>query len=59
MSRQSVEFSIASAERLNETLNAFLQIDRDGALQRADEIEKTGAAGHSAAFPSPSKTTFV
>ena len=51
MSRQSVEFSIASAERLNETLNAFLQIDRDGALQRADEIEKTGNAGPLSGVP--------
>jgi aspartyl-tRNA(Asn)/glutamyl-tRNA(Gln) amidotransferase subunit A len=51
MSRQSVEFSIASAERLNETLNAFLQIDRDGSLQRADEIEKTVGAGPLSGVP--------
>jgi len=41
MSRQSVEFSVTAAERLNETLNAFLEIDRDGALQRATEVEKS------------------
>ena len=39
-SRQKVEFSVNAAEKLNETLNAFLQIDRSGALRRADEIDK-------------------
>ena len=42
MSRQTVEFSITAAEKLNETLNAFLQIDREGALQRAGEIKQSG-----------------
>ena len=42
MSRQTVEFSITAAERLNETLNAFLEINREGALRRAEEIERTG-----------------
>jgi aspartyl-tRNA(Asn)/glutamyl-tRNA(Gln) amidotransferase subunit A len=42
MSRQSVEFSINAAERLNETLNAFLEIDREGALRRVEEVEKSG-----------------
>jgi len=37
---KDVEFSIDAAERLNETLNAFLEIDREGALRRAAEIEK-------------------
>ena len=41
MSRQSVEFSVSAAERLNETLNAFLEIDREGALGRAAEVEKS------------------
>ena len=45
MSRQTVEFSISAAEKLNETLNAFLQIDREGALQRATEIERSGPTG--------------
>ncbi len=40
---KSVEFSIDAAERLNETLNAFLEIDREGALRRAAEVEKDGA----------------
>jgi aspartyl-tRNA(Asn)/glutamyl-tRNA(Gln) amidotransferase subunit A len=39
MFRESIEFSIKAAEELNDTLNAFLQIDRKGALQRADELE--------------------
>jgi aspartyl-tRNA(Asn)/glutamyl-tRNA(Gln) amidotransferase subunit A len=43
MSRQSVEFAVKAAERLNETLNAFLEIDREGAVERAAEIEKSGA----------------
>ena len=51
MSRQSVEFSITAAERLNETLNAFLEIDRDGALKRAAEIEQSGNEGALAGVP--------
>src|SRR5215208_4442980 len=51
MSRQTVEFSITAAERLNETLNAFLEIDRDGALQRATEIETSGNAGALSGIP--------
>src|SRR3954470_24435925 len=35
--------SLDAAERLNETLNAFLQIDRAGALRRAEEIDEDGA----------------
>src|ERR1044071_999354 len=42
MSRQTVETAVKAAERLNETLNAFLEIDREGAVQRAAEIEKSG-----------------
>jgi aspartyl-tRNA(Asn)/glutamyl-tRNA(Gln) amidotransferase subunit A len=33
------ESSVEAAEKLNDTLNAFLQIDRMGALRRADEID--------------------
>src|SRR5689334_5386104 len=43
MSRQSVEVAVKAAERLNETLNAFLEIDREGAVQRAAEIEQRTA----------------
>ncbi|MDQ2938654.1 MAG: Asp-tRNA(Asn)/Glu-tRNA(Gln) amidotransferase subunit GatA [Acidobacteriota bacterium] len=39
--RAIVESSVNAAEKLNESLNAFLQIDRAGALKRADEIGKT------------------
>src|SRR3982750_3477756 len=41
--RAVVESSLDAAERLNETLNAFLQIDRAGALRLAEEID--AAAG--------------
>jgi len=51
MSRQTVEFSITAAERLNETLNAFLEIDREGALRRVEEIEQSGKAGALAGIP--------
>jgi aspartyl-tRNA(Asn)/glutamyl-tRNA(Gln) amidotransferase subunit A len=37
--RTAAESSLDAAERLNETLNAFLQIDRAGALRRAEEID--------------------
>jgi aspartyl-tRNA(Asn)/glutamyl-tRNA(Gln) amidotransferase subunit A len=51
MSRQTVEFSITAAERLNETLNAFLEIDREGASRRVEEIEQSGKAGELAGIP--------
>ncbi|MDT7541378.1 MAG: aspartyl-tRNA(Asn)/glutamyl-tRNA(Gln) amidotransferase subunit [Acidobacteriota bacterium] len=37
--RDAVGASIDAAERLNDELNAFLEIDREGALRRAAEIE--------------------
>lgn len=40
MSRREVDFAVNAAERLNQTLNAFLEIDREGALERAEEIEQ-------------------
>src|SRR5262244_477509 len=51
MSRQTVEFSITAAEKLNETLNAFLQIDREGALRRATELEQSGHVGPLSGVP--------
>src|SRR5689334_11066523 len=51
MSRQTVEFSITAAERLNETLNAFLEIDREGALRRAGELEQQGHVGPLSGVP--------
>jgi aspartyl-tRNA(Asn)/glutamyl-tRNA(Gln) amidotransferase subunit A len=37
--RETIMDSLAAAENSNETLNAFLQIDRAGALHRAAEID--------------------
>ncbi len=37
--RAAAEASLDAAERLNETLNAFLEIDRAGALHRAEELD--------------------
>jgi aspartyl-tRNA(Asn)/glutamyl-tRNA(Gln) amidotransferase subunit A len=37
--RAVAEYSLDAAEKLNETLGAFLQIDRAGALKRAGEID--------------------
>src|SRR5215467_3012303 len=37
--RQRAESAIDAAEQLNESLNAFLQIDRAGALKRGAEID--------------------
>jgi aspartyl-tRNA(Asn)/glutamyl-tRNA(Gln) amidotransferase subunit A len=39
--RAAVESSIKAADSLNDSLNAFLQIDREGAPQRADEVDKS------------------
>src|SRR5436309_5488949 len=36
--------SLAAAEKLNDTLNAFLQIDRAGAIRRAEELDKEASA---------------
>lgn len=44
-SRGVVEASIKAAEELNEKLNAFLQIDRKGALQKADRSDSGDLAG--------------
>lgn len=40
--RSTVELSLNAAESLNDVLNAFLQIDRKGALSRADQIDREG-----------------
>ena len=42
MSLKTVEQSIDAAEKLNATLNAFLEIDRNGALERAAAVESSG-----------------
>jgi aspartyl-tRNA(Asn)/glutamyl-tRNA(Gln) amidotransferase subunit A len=38
--RAIVSRSVAAAEKLNDTLNAFLQIDRAGAIRRAEELDR-------------------
>ena len=43
--RQVVEHYLEAAERLNPELNAFVEIDRAGALQRADSIDAGLRAG--------------
>ena len=37
--------AVGAAERLNDTLNAFLQIDRAGAVGRAEELDREAGAG--------------
>src|SRR3954447_10122747 len=39
--RDTVAASVDAAERLNDPLNAFLQIDRDGAVERAAAIDES------------------
>src|SRR5216684_3321210 len=39
--RAVTESALSAAEKLNDTLNAFLEIDRDGALNRAEAIDAT------------------
>jgi aspartyl-tRNA(Asn)/glutamyl-tRNA(Gln) amidotransferase subunit A len=43
--RAVVESSLDAAEKLNDTLNAFLQIDRAGATRRAEELDGAGSSG--------------
>jgi aspartyl-tRNA(Asn)/glutamyl-tRNA(Gln) amidotransferase subunit A len=45
MSRQTIESAVNAAERLNESLNCFLEIDREGALRRVEEVEAGVLAG--------------
>ena len=40
--RAAAEAALDAAERLNDTLNAFLQIDREGATRRAGELDAAG-----------------
>ncbi|HKP38716.1 MAG TPA: Asp-tRNA(Asn)/Glu-tRNA(Gln) amidotransferase subunit GatA [Pyrinomonadaceae bacterium] len=42
--RTVVQSSLDAAEKLNDTLNAFLEINRGAALQRADEVDASGSA---------------
>ena len=49
--RTTATRSLDAAARLNETLNAFLQIDREGALRRAGEVDRDGAQAPSQTSP--------
>ena len=54
--RATVESALNAAEKLNDSLNAFLEIDREGALMRADAIDtkiksETNIADETAALP--------
>src|SRR5947199_3134939 len=51
--RAAAESALDAAEKLNETLNAFLEINREGALKRADEIDARITAGETPALPVP------
>jgi aspartyl-tRNA(Asn)/glutamyl-tRNA(Gln) amidotransferase subunit A len=44
--KNTVEKTLNNAEKLNETLNAFLVVERDYALKRAAEIENDSGAGN-------------
>src|SRR5437870_5783104 len=43
--------AVDSAERLNSTLNAFLQIDRQGAVNRATSLEERKPSGLAPSAP--------
>ncbi|HEV2705321.1 MAG TPA: amidase, partial [Pyrinomonadaceae bacterium] len=61
--RDAAAFALDWAERLNETLNAFLQIDRKGALARAAQIDEetarqeSGDAGGDGGSTSPLRSS--
>ncbi|HEX9959797.1 MAG TPA: Asp-tRNA(Asn)/Glu-tRNA(Gln) amidotransferase subunit GatA [Pyrinomonadaceae bacterium] len=48
--KNSVEKTLDNAEKLNETLNSFLTVEREYALQRAGEIESDSGAGNLKGF---------
>src|SRR5215813_12783484 len=43
--RAEVEAALSAAEKLNDELNAFLEIDRAGALKRADALKEKPSSG--------------
>src|SRR5256884_1701806 len=51
--RVAAEPALDAAAKLNETLNAFLEINREGALKRADEIDARITAGETPMLPVP------
>lgn len=54
--RAIIELSVNAAEKLNDSLNAFLEVDRIGALKRAEELDdsiRRGAKNAGDAFAPP------
>jgi aspartyl-tRNA(Asn)/glutamyl-tRNA(Gln) amidotransferase subunit A len=49
--RAATGSALDAAEKLNDSLNAFLEIDRAGALKRADEVDAQIKAGITHALP--------
>src|SRR2546423_13203559 len=45
--RAATESALSAAEKLNSTLNAFLEIDRDGALNRAAKMDAVNPSDQS------------
>jgi len=45
--RAATESALSAAEKLNSTLNAFLEIDRDGALNRAAKVDAVNPSDQS------------
>ena len=43
----NIKKALDQADSLNGDLNAFLSVEREAALRRAEEIEKDGAVGQS------------
>ena len=48
--RAAAESAVNAAEKLNDELNAFLEIDRAGALKRAESIDETAKASETPAL---------
>jgi aspartyl-tRNA(Asn)/glutamyl-tRNA(Gln) amidotransferase subunit A len=49
--RAATGSALEAAEKLNDSLHAFLEIDREGALKRADEVDAQIKAGITHALP--------
>src|SRR5947209_18061955 len=55
--RAVVASALAAAEKLNDTLNAFLQIDRAGAVRRAEELDREADADKTQGSTSQAQST--
>ena len=45
--KSNIQKTLTAAEKLNETLNAFLSVERENALARADEVETSSGENQS------------